>query len=405
MPKLLQINSTLNLGSTGRITEQIATLASNRGWDCFIAYGGRYVNSSEHEKVPVSSRLDNYVHAFEGMFLGRHGLGSYHSTLSFIERIKIIQPDIIHLHNIHGYFINYPLLFKYLRTAGTPIVWTLHDCWAITGHCTHFDSIGCIKWKTGCFDCPLRMHQYKSLFCDRSTKNYILKKEMFTSVVNMNIVTVSEWLNRIVADSFLNQYPRRVIRNGIDLTTFTPQKCSSSFRERIGASHSKSTLLGVSAAWDDEKGLAEFNRLAEDERFTVILVGVEKREMKRLNRNIIAIPRITDQEELSYYYSVADVFVNPTYNDTYPTVNMESMACGTPVVTYRTGGSPEMLSEETGFVVERGNYSSLESAIKVIIQRGKDYYRDACIKRAHQMFDNRERFSDYLSLYLDIIRK
>lgn len=405
MKRLLQINATCNWGSTGRIADSIAAIASKQGWDCYLAHGGRYINPTNQKSIRVSSRIDNYFHAFKGVFGGRNGLGSFYSTRSFIKRIEELEPSIIHLHNIHGYYINYTLLFDFLNSSNIPVVWTLHDCWALTGHCTHFDAIGCMKWKTGCFECPLLHQQYKSLIWDKSFDNYKLKKKYFTSITNLTIVPVSEWLSSIVSDSFLGRYPRTVIRNGIDLSTFTPRECSKAFREGLKVPTSKPIALGVSSAWDDEKGLAEFNRLADDDSLRIVLVGVQKRIVSKINPRIIAIPMVSNPVVLSYYYSLADVFVNPTYNDSYPTVNMESMACGTPVVTYNTGGSPEMISEKTGCVVERGDYSSLHVGVKEILTRGKSSFQNSCINRAQRLFNSTERYNDYINLYEHLICK
>ena len=322
--KLLQINTALNWSATGRIAEQISSLAKSLGWDCYTAHGARYVlGESVANDISTDFILNDYLDAATSMLGGRHGLGSKFVTRELVKRIDIISPDIIHLHNIHGYYLNYPILFRYLAQAKTKVVWTLHDCWTMTGHCTHFDEIGCEKWKSQCYDCPLLHSGYKSFFFDRSRSNYQLKKELFTSVPDMTIVTVSEWLKGKVEESFLKKYPVRVIRNGIDLDVFKP--VTSALREKLQIANGKIVLLGVASAWGKGKGLDEFCELSKNDTFQVILIGGDDSVKKHLPDNIIALKRTTDQKELAAFYTMADVYVNPTHCDSFPTVNLEAL--------------------------------------------------------------------------------
>ena len=401
MPRLLQINATLNSGSTGRIAEQIAIKAHELGWDCYHAYGGRYIGKSQFEAFQVSSKLDNYIHAFEGEYLGLHGLGSYFSTKQFIRRIQEIKPDIIHLHNIHGYYLNYKVLFEYLAAVKTPVVWTLHDCWSFTGHCTHFDNAGCEKWKTECGSCPLLLAQYKSRLVDRSRKNYLLKKNLYSRLSNVTIVPVSHWLGGLVSQSILKQFPIRVIQNGIDLNVFKPTK--NSIREKLGISDDKLLVLGVLGSGLAEKGKEEFIELSQRDDLKVVLVGLTNDDTKGLPDDIIKLGRTSSQAELAEFYSASDVLLNPTYNDTFPTINIEALACGTPVITYRTGGSPEILDNSTGIVVTKGDIKGLKSAIELIKRTGKKVYSQACRERATKYFNKEERFEDYMDLYNGIL--
>lgn len=401
MPKLLQINSTLNWGSTGHIAEQIGLLAQLKGWDCYIAHGSRYQNSSNLKEMPVGTIMSDYCHVFKSMIMGKHGLGSKRATYRFVKEVEKINPDIIHLHNIHGYYLNYEVLFEWLSKSNTPVVWTLHDCWTMTGHCTHFDEIGCEKWKTQCCDCPLLHYGYRSFFFDRSRSNYKLKKELFTSIPNMTIVSVSEWLKEKVGESFLKKYPIRVIRNGIDLDVFKPS--FSNLRNELRIVEGKIVLLGVASAWGEGKGLSEFCELSKNDHFQVILIGVSESIKRHLPNTIIAVSRTTNQEELAAYYTMADVFVNPTHCDSFPTVNLESLACGTPVVTYRTGGSPEAIDKNTGIVVEKGDFEGLVNAIGMIETKDKDLMAIACRKRAERFFNKNDRFLDYISLYQSLL--
>lgn len=401
MPKLLQINATLNSGSTGKIAEQIAITASKHGWNCVLAHGGRYVGKSRFDSIQVSSKYDNYIHAFEGEFLGLHGLGSTLSTKRFVEKIKELNPDIIHLHNIHGYYLNYKVLFEYLASSNVPVVWTLHDCWSFTGHCTHFDNAGCEKWMTECCKCPLQMTQYKSRLIDRSRENFLLKKNLYSQLPNLTIVPVSHWLSRLVSLSILKQFPNSVIQNGIDIKVFRPTV--NNVRARLGIPKEKLLLLGVLGSGFGEKGKKEFIELARKNDIQVLLVGLKGDDYKGLPDSIIKLGRTANQTELAEYYTAADVLLNPTYNDTFPTINIESLACGTPVVTYKTGGSPEILDENTGIVVNKGDMNGLLKALESIKNNGKISYSQSCRERAVKLFDKNDRYEDYVKLYEEIL--
>lgn len=401
MPTLLQINTTLNLGSTGRIAEQISLMAETNGWDCYIAHGARYVNQSKIKSIQIGSKITNVMHAIKGEYFGMQGFGSTLSTYRFIKKIQRIKPDIIHLHNLHGYYINIAVLFKYLAKANIPIVWTLHDCWSFTGHCTHFESQGCYKWKTECSDCPLLMLQYKSRLIDRSNRNFKIKKKLYSHLKNITIVPVSNWLGSLVRESILKGHRIKIIRNGIDLDSFKPTQ--SNVKERMNINSDKKIVLGVVDS--GFKGKKEFIALSKDSNYQVVIVGVKKDWMNDIPDNIICVPRTNSQKELAEYYSAADVFVNPTQNDTFPTTNIESIACGTPVVTYNAGGSPEILDENTGIVVERNDIKALHTAVETILANGKGYYAEVCRNRAVLNFNKDDRFMDYINLYTDLMNK
>lgn len=401
MKTIIQINTTCNWGSTGHIVEQISLMAARDGWNCIIAHGSRYVNKSQFPTIPIGNRLDNYFHAFCGEFMGMHGLGSIYSTKQFIKKIDCIKPDLIHLHNIHGYYINYKVLFNYLAESQIPVVWTLHDCWSMTGHCTHFDMIGCNKWQTECGRCPLLMAQYKSRLFDRSKSNFLLKKRLYDELDKVTVVPVSNWLAGIVSRSILSKFPVRVIQNGIDISLFQPVQ--NTIRAKYSIPTDKMLILSVMNGYDKEKGIEEINKIAETNQYAVMVVGLSKNQTKGLSRNIINVGRTNNQAELASYYSAADVFLNPTYNDTFPTTNMEALACGTPVITYRTGGSPEIIDQKTGIVVEKGDYGDLLNAINTVFENGKEKYTNACRKRAVEKFNKSDRFVDYIKLYDEIL--
>lgn len=400
MPKILFINATLNWGSTGRITEQIAETAKKHGWACYIAHGARYVKPSHFPTILVGHKIDDYLHALKSKLLCAQGLGSYYPTKRLIKKIKEIKPDIIHLHNIHGNYINYIVLFDYLKEVKTPVVWTLHDCWTMTGHCTHFDGLGCNRWKTSCYECPLLHDGYSSWFLDCTTLNYNNKKKYFSSLERAIITPVSKWLESVVKDSFLKQYPTKVIYNGVDLNIFNIQETSLRKRYHI---EDKFIILGVARVWSSSKGIEEFIRLSKNPLYQIIMIGVTNELQKQLPQNIICIHQTTSQQEMSEFYNISDVMANPTYNDSFPTINLESLACGTPVVTYQTGGSPEAVDEKTGIVVPRGDYDALYNAIETVRKRGKGYYQLNCRKRAVDMFDKNNRFEDYIKVYQSLL--
>lgn len=397
--KLLQINTLVNSGSTGRIAEDIGLACIRKGWKSYIAFG-RNERPSQSVLLQVGTKMDFNLHALKTRLSDRHGFGSKNATFALIEQIKRINPDIIHLHNVHGYYLNIEVLFNYLAGTDIPVVWTLHDCWTFTGHCYHFEIVGCDKWKTGCFDCPQKRIYPASLFVDNSKKNYNDKQALFNSVKNLTIVPVSEWLNKLVGQSFLKDHSRHLIYNGINLNEFYPQKNSAEVRDSLGIGK-KFLVLGVASNWKARKGYEDFIKLSKltDESIVYVMVGVDKKEQKELPSNIIGIARTESVAQLAGLYSAADLFLNLTYEDNFPSTNLESLACGTPLLTYNTGGSPESVSEKTGFIVEQGDLKSVLDAIFKVKMNGKAYYSDLCRATAERLYNKDDRFNEYIMLY------
>lgn len=403
MYKILQINVDANNGSNGSIAKAIGDVALNNGWQSYIAYG-RLATASNSIQFKIGTNTDVKLHAIESRLFDNHGLASRRVTRKFIRKVREINPDIVHLHNIHGYFINYEILFKFLKEINVPVLWTLHDCWSFTGHCGHFVTAGCDKWKTQCSHCPLRNEYPRSLFVDRSQKNFMLKRELFTSIDNLILVPVSYWLGGMLKQSFFKDKAIHVIQNGIDLDIFRPIAINKS---ALGLDNSKKTIMGVANVWTNSKGLQEFIQLSKNDSYQIVMIGVDENIKKLLPHNIIAINRTEDQKQLVQYYSVADVLVNPTYADTFPTINLEALACGTPVVTYRTGGSPEAIDENTGVVVTQGDFKALEEAIYNILSENIEKNEERaklCRNRAEQFFNKNDRFVEYFELYKQILR-
>ncbi len=392
--KVLQVNSVCGFGSTGRIAADLYRVLNRQGHDCVIAYG-RGTAPEDLNTLRIGSDFGVTLHGVMTRLTDRHGFYSKTATRKLISQIEKQNPDIIHLHNLHGYYLNIENLFRYLQSAGKPVVWTLHDCWPFTGHCSHFDFVRCEKWKTGCFSCPQKREYPASFFADASKVNYQKKKELFTSVKNMTVVTPSQWMAERVTQSFLQKYPAQVIPNGIDLGIFRPVE--SNFRTEHGL-QGKFVVLGVAGIWSEKKGLGFFTKLAErmGDTVQIVLAGITEKQTKSLPEKILVIPKTADTLELAKLYSMADVFVNPTLEDTFPTTNLEALACGTPVLTFRTGGSPECLNPDCGLIVEQGSITGLETALAAL--QKNNFSRAACRAQAEK-YDATKRFGEYLNLY------
>lgn len=408
MKKLLQINPVVRIStSTGRIMQEIGELAIANGWESFIAYsGGRDgIKPCKSQLVPVGNRLSVAWHGVVTRLFDRHGLASTRATRKLIKQIEEIKPDIIHIHNIHGYFLNYKVLFDYLSKINTSVVWTVHDCWLYTGHCFYYSYARCNRWESGCSNCPQKREFPASMLCDRSRQNYIDKREAFTSIPGsrMMIVPVSQWMKNEMSRSFLKDCRFRVIHNGININIFQP--CGDGdVRERYGLG-TKKIILGVASVWSREKGIDDFvkmsSMLADDE--VIVMVGVDDAAKAALPSNIVTIKRTSNIEQLAALYSAATAFVNPTWQDNYPTVNLEAISCGTPVITYRTGGSIEAVTPETGFVVGQGDVEGLLKAFRKIKDAGKEAYSEACRAYAVAHFNKEDRYVDYIKLYEELM--
>lgn len=405
--KLLQINSVVNIGSTGRIAEQIGLTAQRAGWDSYIAYG-RNASSSQSSLIKIGNKADILWHGVMSRFLDAHGRGSRCATSKFVDVIREINPDIVHLHNIHGYYLNYKVLFEYLAQSDIPVVWTLHDCWPLTGHCSHFEFAHCDLWKTRCSNCVNKLDYPCTIGIDRSAANHQLKMQLFNSVRNLTFVPVSQWLANLVSQSRLHNYRMQVINNGIDLSQFKlydPQEIHQ-LRNAYGLQNA-TLLLGVTSSWGQRKGLDDFIALSRcvPANWKIILVGLTQKQLSLLPPNIIGIQRTENIRQLAMLYSMASVFVNLTYEDTYPTTNLEAIACGTPVVTYRTGGSPESISPDTGFVVDQGDLTGVVDAVKNVLEQDREMYRKTCRTYAEMNFNMEDKFQEYIDLYNVILNK
>lgn len=412
MPKLLQINPVLRRNtSTGKIMQEIGELAMSRGWESWIAYSrgrdGFKPELCKSKLLPVGSRLSVALHGLETRLFDRHGLGSRLATRRFVKELRRLDPDIIHIHNIHGYFLNYKILFRYLAECGKPVIWTVHDCWLYTGHCYHYASAGCDKWQTACRQCPQKRAFPSSLLLDRSAVNFRDKKEAFLSVPKGKflIVTVSEWMKAEMSRSFLKDSRFRVIHNGIDTDAFSPQG-DREVRSRYGLGD-RTVILGLASIWLREKGFDDLVKMASGLRTDEVLVmvgGMSPEQKSSLPEGVVSVSRTENVQQLAALYSAAVAFVNPTWQDNYPTVNLEAISCGTPVVTYRTGGSVESVTPGTGFVVEQGDVDGLLACVRRVEALGKASFSHACRDYALKHFRKQDRYAEYLALYKSLLK-
>ena len=398
--KILQINVIANSGSRGKIAEKIGIQILKEGWESYIAYG-RWAYSSKSKLIKIGNKIDIFSHVIGSRLLDKHGYFSIHATKKLIKKIKEINPDIIHLHNIHGYFLNYKILFDFISQYNKPIVWTLHDCWSFTGHCSHYTAAKCNKWQTLCFKCPI-INSYPKSFIDNSKNNYIKKKTIFTHPANLHIVTVSDWLHNQVDQSFLKNYPIHTICNGINLNTFKPKV--STIRKKLKIEN-KFVILSIASYWNNLKGLNDFIQFANllDDKYVIILVGVKKAQLKMLPSNIIGIPKTENIEELVDLYSAADIYASFSIEETFGMTIAESMACGTPVIVYNSTACPELVTNNTGFIVNPHDFEKVIEAIVKVEKIGKNAYSQICRKHIEDCFSEEKTYTQYLSLYKELL--
>ncbi len=363
--RILIINSVCGIRSTGRICSDIAEKYMAEGHICRIAYGRENVPEKYSSiSYRIGSNFSVKVNALSARIMDNDGFFARAATKTFLEWANNYNPDVLWLHNLHGYYIDIEMLFEWIKQRPKmQVKWTLHDCWAFTGHCAHFSYVKCNRWQEKCHHCIQKKEYPKSLFLDRSSENFLRKKNAFCGVENMTIITPSYWLADLVGKSYLKDYPVEVLHNKIDTSVFIPTP--SNFREKMGLKDKK-MVLGVASAWGPKKGLQDFALLPSKlgSQFVVVLVGIQDSQKKHLPESIVCISRTNSASELAEIYTAADVFVNLTYEDTYPTVNLESQACGTPCITYQTGGSVESVPKDN--VVEQGNIDAIILKIKSI---------------------------------------
>ena len=405
MPKLLQINSTANWGSTGKIAEQIGECAMAHGWESYIAYG-RSNNPSKSKLLRIGSKFGIYWHVLETRLFDNHGLSSRLATRKLIKQIEVIKPDIIHLHNIHGYYINYKILFEYLAKRDIEVVWTLHDCWSFTGHCSHFTAEECYQWQTVCRNCKYHK-EYPASLTSRARSNFELKKSLFMGIKSrLTLTPVSKWLAKQTEQSFFSGGNITYIYNGVDTSVFIPIK-DSDIRSKYTI-EDKKILLGVASVWDEKKGLGDYYKLREHitSEYVIVLVGLTETQINALPNGIVGIRRTESQQELAELYSAADIVLSLSRAETFGLTIAEGMACGTPAIAYNATATPELVTPETGLIIDKiGDIDSLITAIEEISSKGKKLYTAACRKHAEENFDKERCFAKYINLYTEILNK
>ena len=386
MSRILFINSVCN-GSTGTICKNLYKAAEEAGHTCCIAYG-RGDAPEGFNTIKIGNQLDIYLHVLKARLFDASGFGSKKATKFFVKQIKEFKPDVIHLHNIHGYYVNIEILFNYLKQhPEIKKIWTLHDCWSYTGHCAHYTYKKCNKWKTCCNGKCTNTKEYPQTLFSNIKSNFNKKKEVFSNVENMILVTPSKWLKDEVGKSYLKGYPIEVINNGVDINVFKPTP--SNIKQQYGIGDKK-VILGVSSIWNKMKGLDTFIELSKeiDDQYQLVLIGLNKKQVEQLPCNIIGISRTENVQELVRWYSAAYVFLNPTLEDTYPTTNLEAIACGTPVVTFNTGGSPESaFAGEDNIIEKKDIFNFFKNDINLEVPKS-------------DILDFKEMNRSYLNIYI-----
>jgi putative colanic acid biosynthesis glycosyltransferase len=392
--KILQVNTVCETGSTGRITTDLYRLLQAKGHECCIAYGRGTAPEGFHV-IRIGTKLGVYLHALYSRITDNTAFASKRATKKLIKQIIEYQPDMIHLHNLHGYYINLPLLFDYFNKSGTPVIWSLYDCWSFTGHCCHFDYAGCERWKTGCNHCLQKKEYPKSLLFDHSEKNYERKRSIITDYPKLIIVPPTRWLYSVITESYLKELPCVIIPSGIDLSVFKPTE--SDVRSRYQLEHYR-LVLGVSSGFNKYKGYEYFNLLADfiPYNYKIVLVGVEEEQKHLFSERILLLPKTNSTTELAQYYTAADVFVNPTLQETQGLTNIEALACGTGVVTFDSGGSPESIHPDCGLIVKRGDFKGLLEAVTWACEHKFD--KNNCRIRA-EFYDKEKLYQEYIKLY------
>ncbi len=393
--KILQINSVCGVGSTGKITVQISDYLNENKIENYIAYG--VGKSSRPNTFKIGNLLDARLHSLMSKKLCMQGYGSKINTLRLVSYIKGIEPDIVHLHNIHGQYLNFKILFSYLNKTNIKVVWTFHDCWPYTGKCTYYTEVGCYLWKNQCQKCPF-LETYPASNRDRTKKNFTEKKEMFTGNSNLYIATVSKWLKDEVKQSYFKGKSVECIYNGINTEIF--QYRENKIKNKLGI-FDKFMILGVASVWNSRKGLEGFLEIASriDDDSVVVLIGITTEQKRLLPDNVIGVEKTNNQIELAEFYSAADVFVNLSIEETFGLVVAEAMACGTPAVVYNSTACPEVPSDGSGFIVEPGNIDGVLECIQTVKIEGKEKYSGKAIKRMREKFSQQNMLDGYLNLY------
>lgn len=401
--KVLQINCNGYYGSTGKIVRKLSDDLTERGVENYIICSGYKEQKIDDKTFFVSGYKTVKFNQIMSRIFGDAGFHFNFTTRKVIKLIERIRPDVVHLHHLESFFINTVYLLKYLKKNNIPTVWTMHDCWPITGHCTHFFSVNCDKWVNGCHHCPQIKQFPYSLVFDRSKRLYALKKAAVTDWKDLHIANVSYWMQNNIKRSFMQKKEMRVVYNGINLSAFYPSADREKTKALLGAS-GKFVIISVASTWGEKKGFDNFKELsgvlAEDE--VIVLVGLSENQKKELPEKIIGLGRTKSVDELRELYSMADVYVNLSLEETFGLVSVEAMACGTPVIACNTTANPEIATAECGVIIENRDVAGITSAIKKVKSRGKAFYSGKCIDRVVNNFSDLKMCEGYYEYYLDV---
>lgn len=394
--KVVQINAVYEYSSTGRTTTEMHEYLCAKGIESYVFC----TNQSNPSKniFRFSSGLDMKIHSALSRLLGLQGMFSYFSTKKLLAKLKQIKPDVVHLRVLHSNCINLPLLLRYLAKHNIATVLTLHDCWYFTGHCCYFVDSKCNRWKNGCGHCPDLKNWNTSLFFDNSAKLLALKKEFFGNIKKLAVVGVSDWVTEFIKDSILKEAKIvKRIYNWIDISKFTPRD-TKVIRKKIGISEKDFVVLGVAQIWSPSKGLDSFIKLAQ--RCPDIKIAIVGKVLEtNLPDNIILLGVVSDTQQLIDYYSMADVFFNPSQRETFGKVTIEAMAAGTPAIVYRATASPELIKDGCGYVVDNGSIKETVEKIKTIQKETKHRYSQNCRQYVLDNFSKGMIVNKYIHLY------
>lgn len=404
MPTLLQFNTVANVASTGRLAEDLGEVVIQHGWDSYIAYG-REGRQSSSNLVKIGTKKDVYLHLLKARLFDRQGFGSAGATKKLLKQIDEIRPDVIQFHNLHGYYLNLPILFNYIADKNIPVVWSLHDCWSMTGHCGHFALVGCDKWKTQCYNCPI-IHSYpESWFVDNSRRNYTEKKRLENAIPRMSIVSGSQWLADIAKQSFNKNRDVHVIPDGINTDIFTPKEDGGELRRKYGL-EGKFVIMASGTSWSSFKGLEDFKKLRKvlPEDFAMIFVGMSDSDRENLLPGMIGIPRTKTPNELASFYSMADCIMSLSKLESFGLTPVEGFACGTPAIVNDCTALPELITPETGFVVRASDICDIKDKVIELKKRGKASYTNDCRRIALEKYDRKVCYKKYLDIYESMIK-
>jgi putative colanic acid biosynthesis glycosyltransferase len=404
MKKIFQINIEVNSGSTGRIAEQIGIVAINNGFESYITYARGY-NPSLSKTIKIGNKVSLLSHLLKTRIFGEHLNGSYFATKSLIRKIKALNPDIIHLHQLHGYFLNVPLLFKFLKKYNKPVVWTLHDCWAFTGHCSYFTVAKCDKWLKQCSNCPQLKKYPKSLFFDKSYSEYNSKKQLFNEIKHLTLVGVSNWVAELAKLSFLKNKVILSIPNGVNTKVFTHKQNQVEILDKYGLVSKNRYIIAAGTTWIKTKGLEDYKALSEilPDDVKLILVGINDELAKLMPSSIYCIPRTESQEELANLYSASEILLCLSYQESFGMTPIEAMSCGTPMIVYNNTALTELVDVKTGRIVNTGDVNAVKNAIVEMLEIGKNSFSSACLNKAHSKYGIETTYLKYIELYQTLV--